>query len=89
MPRWIKSRYSKDIYAEGVESFRSILEQGREEGIFNEDLDIERTAPILYNTITLLLTQDATVFQKKKDREYLLDLDSLLKILGFGLLHQE
>ncbi len=89
MPRWLKSRYSKDIYAEGVESLRSILEQGREERIFNEDLNIDQTAPILYNTITLLLTQEVTVFQKKKDPEYLLDLDSLLKILGFGLLQTE
>ncbi len=86
MPRWLKSRNAKDLFAEGVETIRSILEQGQEEAIFNENLDTEKAALILYYAIILILSNDPNAFRKKNKPEFSVDLDTLLKLLAEGLL---
>jgi AcrR family transcriptional regulator len=85
LPRWIKSRSSKDLFAEGVETIRGIILQGQEEGLFNSRLDGESAALIVYNTIVTLLSQDFTIYQRKKSPSYRVDIDTLLRILGTGL----
>ena len=49
LPRWIKSRSSKDLFAEGVETVKGIIIQGQEEGIFDPQLNSEAASLILYN----------------------------------------
>ncbi|MBN2553203.1 MAG: TetR/AcrR family transcriptional regulator [Spirochaetales bacterium] len=85
MPRWIKSRSSKDLFAEGVETVKGIIAQGQEEGIFAAEIDPEAASLIVYNTIVLLLSQDLTIFQRKNKPPYAVDIDTLLRILGTGL----
>ena len=89
LPRWIKSRSSKDLFAEGVETVRAIVVQGQEEGIFDSDLDSEAAALIVYNTIVTLLSQDFTIYQRKKSAPYQVDINALLRILGLGLAIRE
>ncbi len=89
MPRWVKSRYSKDLFAEGVATIRAIIEQGQEEGIFQKDLDPEKTGLVVYSTIVHLLSCDANLFQRKNKPAFQLDLDILLRILGQGLIAED
>jgi AcrR family transcriptional regulator len=89
MPRWLKSRYSKDIHAEGIETIRSILEQGQEERLFSEDLDISKAAVLVYNMITLQLSHDSNLFKKPNKPDFEADLDTLVQILGQGLLYRD
>lgn len=88
LPRWVKSRNSKDLFAEGVETLRAIVEQGQEEGLFREDLDPEKAGVILYSAITLLLASDPNVYQKKAKGEYIIETETLLRVLGQGLLRR-
>jgi len=85
LPRWIKSRSSKDLFAEGVETVKGIIIQGQEEGIFDPQLNSEAASLILYNTIVSLLSQDLTTYQRKKSPPYQVDMDTLLRLLGTGL----
>jgi AcrR family transcriptional regulator len=89
MPRWIKSRSSQDLFSEGIETMRSIVEQGQEEAIFSVALEPEKAALVLYRTITLLLSDDTNLFRKKNKPPYQLDLDSLISILRDGLLFRD
>jgi AcrR family transcriptional regulator len=86
MPRWLKSRSSKDLFAEGVETIRAIVEQGQDEGVFRQDLDPGKAALVVYSAIVQLLSHDPNRFQKKNKPQYTLDLDTVLGILGRGLL---
>ena len=86
LPRWVKSRSSKDLFAEGVETVKGIIEQGQEEGIFHKDVDAEAAALIVYNAIVLLLSHDPNQFQRKNKDPYHLNIDTLLRILGQGLI---
>jgi AcrR family transcriptional regulator len=85
LPRWIKSRSSKDLYAEGIETLKGIIVQGQEEGIFDPELDGTAASLIVYNTIVQLLSQDLQIYQRKNKPPYRIDIDTLLRILGLGL----
>jgi len=89
MPRWIKSRSAKDLFAESVETLRAIVEQGQEEGSFDPQIDPAKAALILYNAIVLLLSHDFSVFARSGRGGYQLDLDLLLRIVGLGLLRRD
>jgi AcrR family transcriptional regulator len=89
LPRWIKSRSSKDLFAEGVETVRAIIAQGQEEGIFDSELDSQTASLIVYNTVVTLLSQDFSIYQRKKSPPYQVDIDALLRILGMGLAARE
>ncbi|MBA7647031.1 hypothetical protein ES703_54800 [subsurface metagenome] len=84
----MKSRYSKDLFAEGVETIRAILEQGQEEVIFNGDLDVDRAAVILYSMINQLLSHDPNTYRKKNREEYIIDLNTVIHLLREGLLYR-
>ncbi len=86
LPRWVKSRNSQDIFAEGVEILRSILEEGQEEGIFNRELQPDAAAVTLYSAITLTLSHDPNAYRRKNRPEYVIDPNTLFQILGKGLL---
>lgn len=86
MPRWVKSRSSKDLFAEGVETVKGIIDQGQEEGTFNTDVDAEAAALVVYNAIVLLLSHDLNQFRRKSKDPYHLNIDTLLRILGQGLI---
>ena len=85
LPRWIKSRSSKDLFAEGVETVRGIIIQGQEEGLFDPDLDSEAASLIVYNTIVTLLSQDFSIYERKNSPPYQIELSTLLRILGMGV----
>jgi AcrR family transcriptional regulator len=89
MPRLMKSRSSQDLFSEGVETMRSIIEQGQEEAIFSESLDPEKSALVLFRTVTLLLSEDVNLFRKKNRPPYELDLDTLISMLRDGLLFRD
>ena len=86
LPRWMKSRFSKDLFAEGIETAKAIILQGQEEGIFDPDLDSEAAAVVVYNTVVLLLSQDFSAYQRKNRQVYRVDIDTLLRILGMGMI---
>ena len=65
---------------------KGIIEQGQEEGIFQNDIDSEAAALVVYNTIVLLLSHDPNQFRRKNKAPYHLDIDTLLRILGQGLM---
>jgi len=85
LPRWTKSRHSKDLFAEGVETLKAILEEGREEGIFRADLDVKGTALVLCQLITVGLSFDPNIYARKDRPPYVVDLDTLLRILAEGV----
>ena len=89
LPRWIKSRSSKDLFAEGVETVKGIILQGQEEGIFDPELDSEAASLIVYNTVVSLLSQDFKTYQRKNSLPYQIEIDTLLHILGTGLSRPE
>jgi AcrR family transcriptional regulator len=86
LPRWLKTRPAKDLFSEGIETVRGIIEQGQEEGIFHEELDAGQAALIVYNAIVLLLSQDLKPYRRKDRPPYSLDINTLLRILGQGLI---
>jgi len=88
MPRWLKSRNSKDLFAEGLAIMRSILEQGREEGLFNPRLDLEKASLILYSILTLLPASNLGACQERDKPAAGVDLETLLSLLGEGLLQR-
>lgn len=87
--RWLKSRISKDLFAEGLAIIRSIFEQGQEEGIFRQDMDKNASSLLIYQSITLLLSNDPNYFRKKNGPEYSIDIDTLIKLLGEGLIDKK
>jgi TetR/AcrR family transcriptional regulator, cholesterol catabolism regulator len=87
--RWADSRYAKDFYAEGVETIRSILEQGREEGIFAADIDAAECAHSLYYVVMLALSTDPNIFRKSGQPELRVSARSLVAILGRGILSRD
>ncbi len=89
LPRWVKSRHSQDIFAEGMETIRSILEEGQEEGIFDRGLPVEPAALALYSSITLTLSHDPNDFRRRNKPEYVIDADVLFRLLGQGLVVRE
>lgn len=88
MPRWIKSRSAKDLFAEGVETVRAIVEQGQEEGSFDPEVDAAKAAFVVYNTITLLLSHDFSAYARGGRGGYEPDLQLVLRIVGLGLLRR-
>jgi AcrR family transcriptional regulator len=89
MPRWLKSRHSKDLFAEEVETLRAILEEGRDEGLFRTDLDARHTALVLCQAITVGLSFDPGIFARKDHTRYIVDVDTLLGVLGEGLVARD
>jgi AcrR family transcriptional regulator len=87
--KWLQSRYSKDFFFEGVETVRSILEQGAEEGIFSPELDIGKSALLVYYTIVSVLSTDPGIFRKANGPEYLIDTPTLVDLIAKGLLSRE
>lgn len=88
MPRWIASRGAKDLFAEGIATVRSIIEQGQEEGSFDPELDAAKGALIVYGAISLLLSHDLSAYAPGGRGGYEVDLQVLLKMLGLGLLRR-
>jgi len=86
LPRWLRSRYSKDLFAEGIEILAALLEEGRDQGIFRIDLDTHRAALALSQLVTVGLSFDPKVFARVDPGGYAIDLDTLLAILAKGVL---
>jgi len=86
LPRWMKSRSSKDLFAEGIETVKAIILQGQEEGIFDPELDSEAAALVVYNAVVVLLSLDLAPYQRKNREAHHIDIDTLLRILGMGML---
>jgi AcrR family transcriptional regulator len=89
LPRWLKSRSSQDLFAEGIETVKGIILQGQEEGVFAPDLDSQAASLIVFNTVVLLLAQDLTPYHRKNKPSYEIDIDTLLRILGMGLINPD
>jgi AcrR family transcriptional regulator len=89
LPRWVKSRVSRDLFAEGIETLKAVVEEGQEQGLFRRDLDSDKAALILYQTITLLLSTDPNIYRRRNGQEYRVDLEVLLDILAQGLLPRD
>jgi len=89
LPKWMQSRYSKDFFAEGVETVKSILEQGLDEGIFRADLDVPKTALLVYYVIVSVLSNDPGIFKKAGGPAYEVDVPTLITLIGQGLLSRE
>lgn len=86
MAKWAQSRYSKDFFSEGVDAVASILEEGVQEGIFSKDLDVGKNSLVIYYVVLSALSTDPEVYQKTDQAEYRIDVQSLIKIIGHGLL---
>lgn len=86
MPRWLDSRYSRDIFFEGREIIRSILEDGIEEGLIKDSLDTEKTSILIYSTIIFTLSNNPNYFKRKKDKDFDFNLNDLTQILTEGIL---
>jgi len=86
IPRWLDSRYSRDIFFEGREIIRSILEDGIEEGLINDSLDTEKTSILIYSTIIFTLSNNPNYFKRKKDKDFDFNLNDLTQILTEGIL---
>lgn len=89
LTRWTESRYAKEFFTEGVETIRTILEQGRDEGIFAAEVEPTQCAQLIYYLILVTLSTDPNIFQKKGEPELRIDARSLVTILGRGLLARE
>ena len=89
LTRWAQSRYSKDFFAEDVEIVRSILEQGKEEGIFSAHMDPSSTALILYYVVLSTLSTDPNIFQRQGQPELRIDARTLVTMLGKGILTRD
>ena len=89
LARWAQSRYSKDFFAEDVEIVRSILEQGKEEGIFSAHMDPSSTALILYYVVLSTLSTDPNIFQRQGQPELRIDARTLVTMLGKGILTRD
>ncbi len=87
--RWGQSRYSKEFFAEGVETVRSILEQGIEEGIFNHDMEPQSAAPLLYAVVMAALTADPALQRRPSEPDFHVDAARLVQLLGRGVLARE
>ncbi len=85
MPRWLDTRYSKDIFYEGKEFIKAIIEEGKEEGLFDEQHDSEETAVIIYSSIIFLLSNDINIFRRPKDKEYRIEAKDITKLIFEGL----
>ncbi len=86
MAKWSQSRYSRDFFSEGVESVASIIEEGVQEGIFSADLDIQKYSLLIYYTLLAALSNDANLYRKTGQPEYVVDVPALIRIIGHGLL---
>jgi AcrR family transcriptional regulator len=87
--RWADSRHAKEFFAEGVETVRSILEQGMEEGIFAEDIDVPAVALLLYYVMLFSLSTDPNIFQKTGQAALRISAKSLVRTLGHGILSRD
>jgi AcrR family transcriptional regulator len=86
LSRWTESRYSKDFFAEGVETVRSILDQGVEEGIFDPGMDPAAFALPLYYLVLTTLSADPNLFRKPGQPEMRIDARAVARLVGVGLL---
>ena len=89
LARWAQSRYSKDFFAEGVETVRSILEQGKDEGIFTADLESAECALLLYYLVLSTLSTDPNIFRRQGQPDLRIDARTLVKVLGRGILARD
>ena len=86
LARWAQARRSRDFFAEGVEIMRSILEQGREEGILGKDIDVAGSALLLYHLVLTTLSSDPNLFNPEGQPPLVVDARILVRLLGRGLL---
>ena len=86
IPRWLDSRYSRDIFFEGREIIRSILEDGIEEELINGSLDTEKASILIYSAIIFTLSNNPNYFKRKKDKDFDFNLNDLTQILAEGIL---
>jgi AcrR family transcriptional regulator len=89
LERWTQSRPAKEIFAEGVETVRSIIEQGMEEGIFAPDLDVPATAMLVYYAVLTTLSSDPGLFTPAAASPPVIDARSMVRVLGRGLLARD
>ncbi|MCD6121090.1 MAG: TetR/AcrR family transcriptional regulator [Spirochaetales bacterium] len=86
MPRWLDSRYSRDIFFEGREIIRSILEDGIEEGLIDSTFNTEKSSILIYSTIIFTLSNNPNYFKREKDKDFDFNLNDLTQILAEGIL---
>ncbi len=89
LTKWLETRYSKDIFYEGKEFIKSIIEEGKEEGLFEESHDSEETAVLIYSSIIFLLSHDINNFKRPKDKEYKINANQITRLIFEGLFKKE
>jgi AcrR family transcriptional regulator len=89
MAKWVQSRYSKDFFSEGVDTIASILEEGVQEGIFSHGIDTGKFSLLIYYLVLAVLSTDPGLYRKANQPEYKIDVPSLIKMIGHGLLARD
>ncbi|HEY9593581.1 MAG TPA: TetR/AcrR family transcriptional regulator [Spirochaetia bacterium] len=89
LTRWTDSRHAKDFFYEGVETVRSIIEQGREEGIFAADVDAAECAQAVYYLVMVSLSTDPNIFRKSGQPPIRITAKTLVSIVGRGILSRD
>jgi AcrR family transcriptional regulator len=86
LSRWARCRHSRDLFAEGVEIVRSILEQGIDEGTLARGIDVAAAALTIYCLVVATLSVDPNLFRQPDAPALKLDAHTLVDIIGRGLL---
>lgn len=82
MPKWTQSRYCRDFFSEGVETLRTILEEGVEEGIFSSESSLDKCSLLLHYILVSVLSTNPEVFSAPDAP----DVPTLIRLVGHGLL---
>lgn len=85
LPRWVGSRAARDFFSEGMETVRSIIEQGIDEGLFDGDLDMEKASLAVYHMIVSALSNDPSAYRRKNGPELVMDPALVVKLVGRAL----
>ncbi len=86
LSRWAQSRHSRELFAEGVEIVRAILEQGIDEGTFAPGLDVTRASLAVYSLVVSTLSMDPALFRQPGAPPLAVDARALVDIIGRGVL---
>ena len=89
LTRWLDSRYSRDIFFEGREIIRSILEEGIEEELIDSSINTEEISILVYSTIIFTLSNNPNHFKRKKDNNFQFNLNNLTQLLAEGLISRK
>ncbi len=89
LPKWTQSRYCQDFFSEGVDTVRSILEEGVEEGIFSTEHDIEKCSLLVHYMLVSVLSTDPGIYDKPDAPAYSIDVPALIGLVSRGLLVRE